>query len=144
MSELDPTIRKLIAEHAGRTLDQEFEPKSKFWMNLPPVLMDTYLDLVRSRADMDTRASYLITFADTLSLTLPQSIEEYDEYKKIVAKYPLDKVDPMLKIPFGIYSSYLKIFESIMRKAGIIGGINTGKDDDKDETWDYAGDDDEC
>jgi len=118
---------------------ETFELKSKFWMNLPPVLMDTYLDLVRSLADMDTRASYLITFGDTLSMALPQALEDYPEYREISRKWPLPYEDPLRKISHEHYRAYQKLYERIMRKAGIVGGINTGTDDDE-EIWDYEDD----
>jgi len=109
-----------------------FELKSKFWMNIPPMLMDTYLDLVRSLADMDTRASYLITFGDALSMALPKAIEEYKEHSETAKKYPLPYGDPLRKIPHDRYRAWLKMYESIMRKAGIVGGVNTGADDEED------------
>jgi len=111
--------------------EQTYELKSKFWMNLPPVLMDTYLDLVRSLADMDTRASYLITFGDALSMTLPKAVEEYPEYAALAKEWPLPYHDPLRKIDHRQYRAWQKLFEKIMRKAGIVGGINTGTDDEE-------------
>jgi hypothetical protein len=119
-----------------------FEPKSKFWMNLPPVLMDTYLDLVRSLADMDTRASYLMTFGDALSMVLPKALEDYQEYKGLAERWPLPYEDPLKKISHEHYRRYMKTYESIMRKAGIVGGINTGTGDEE-ESWDFTEDEDE-
>jgi len=119
-----------------------FELKSKFWMNLPPVLMDTYLDLVRSLADMDTRASYLITFGDTLSMVLPKALEDYAEYRAAASAAPLPYGDPLRKISHEHYRMYQKLYEMIMRKAGIVGGINTGTGDDNIPA-DYEDDDDE-
>lgn len=68
---------------------EEYEPKSRFWLNLPPLLFDTYQDLVRAYADTDTRAIYIITFTEMLSLALPKEIEEYPEYSDSFKKYPL-------------------------------------------------------
>jgi len=117
----------------------EYELKSKFWMNLPPVLMDTYLDLVRSLADMDTRASYLITFGDALSMVLPKALEDYPEYDAISNRWPLPYGNPLRKISHDHYRAWLKLYERIMRKAGIVGGVNTGTEEEE-ESMDFSDD----
>lgn len=100
---------------------KEYEKQSRFWLNLPPLLFDTYQDLVRSYADMDTRAIYIRTFTELLSLTLPREIEEYEEYTEALRECPLPD-DPLTKIPFTGYTHWLKTLRLIMRRAGIIGG----------------------
>ncbi|MFA6668888.1 MAG: hypothetical protein WCS14_05260 [Candidatus Methanomethylophilaceae archaeon] len=114
---------------------KEYEKQSRFWLNLPPLLFDTYQDLVRSYADMDTRAIYIRTFTELLSLTLPMEIEEYDEYKDALEESPLPD-DPLMKISFDGYTHWLRTLRLIMRRAGIIGGerVAVATIDDLDDT----------
>lgn len=113
----------------------EYEKQSRFWLNLPPLLFDTYQDLIRSYADMDTRAIYIVTFAELLSLALPQEIEEYGEYRAMHERHPLPE-DPLEKIPFERYTAWLKALRVIMRRAGIIGGekVSESVSEDLDDT----------
>lgn len=113
---------------------KEYEKQSRFWLNLPPLLFDTYQDLVRSYADMDTRAIYIRTFTELLSLTLPKEIGDYEEYTRALGECPLPD-DPLAKIPFAGYTYWLKILRLIMRRAGIIGGErSSGEAPDTDDS----------
>lgn len=102
--------------------EEDYEPKSRWWLNLPPLLFDTYRDLVRAYADTDTRAIYIVTFSEMLALALPKEIEDYAEYSEAAEKYPLPTDDPLATIPFGHYGGWLRALRSIMRMTGIIGG----------------------
>lgn len=106
-----------------------YEPKSRWWLNLPPLLFDTYQDLVRAYADTDTRAIYIITFTEMLSLALPRDIEDYPEYAAASESYPLSRDDPLKTIPFNHYGGWLRALRAIMRMTGIIGGEKTFSDE---------------
>ena len=102
--------------------EPQYEKKSKFWLNLPPVMFDTYLDLIRAYADADTRAIYLITFAEMISTALPEDLEDYQEYQDLIKDTPLPAKDPLSKISFEDYGKWLSVFRKVMRKAAMIGG----------------------
>jgi len=93
------------------------------------VLRDTYMSLLRARSEMDTRAAYLIASADTLSLALPKAIEEYEEYSNITDTIPLPYDNPMKMMTFEDFSAYIKVFEHIIRDAGLADTIMAAEED---------------
>jgi len=113
--------------------EQRGEKKSRFWINAPPILFDTFIDLLRAQAEADTRAIYVITFVDALDLLLPQGIEEYEEYKKLIKERPLTEGDPLEKLPFELFRKWIEALKRIMRTAEIIGGEKIIKANEESE-----------
>lgn len=102
--------------------EPEGQKQSPFWLNVPPLLFDTYKVFLRTLADADTRTNYIITMCELLSTILPHPIDEYDEFKAVSAEHPLSLDDPLRKIPYASYYKWVKAVQAIMRKARITGG----------------------